>query len=325
MSQNVKFFLKMLLVIVLVVAILLPLNMLYIRGATYSGAQSGMEKFENVPEHIEFANFGPSYGMSCFNYDALKENGETCFNFSLSMQDIYHDYSLYQTYADNFKPGAVVAITVSYFSFCSNNDAPSAIRYYKILENSAIKGYTFENDFSANYLPVYGKGSALLRDLLNDFLNSVMRISATDQKIPQDESTLASELDSDSAVGIMSITNGNLNIYQNYIQENEDLLVQWIEEMQQAGLKPVLVQTPYWHTYASGFDKELLSKCYVQPLNRVMQKTNVPLLDFTTEAHADYNQTPEYFNNCDHVSPKGAVEFMDRYLSEIKQLGLLKD
>ena len=321
MPQNVTFFLKLLLVIILVVAILIPVNMLYMRGETYSGAQAGMEKFEDVPCNIAFANFGPSYGMSCFNYKEWIADSKACFNFSLTMQDIYHDYSLYQTYADHFAPGAVVAITVSYFTFCSNNSAPSPMRYYKILDKQAIKGYSLENDISANYLPVYGQGSSLARDLLNDLLNSIMYSSATGGAIENEKDPIAA-LDGDSAVRITTITSGNLNIYGNYIEENKELLINWIKEMQDAGLTPVLVQTPYWHAYANGFDAELLEKSYSYPLECVVQETGVTLLDFNNDSNTDYIHNPEYFNNCDHVSNAGSVEFMRRYQSALEQFVL---
>ena len=323
MNGNVKCFIKVFVVVILVVAILLPINLLYVNGITYLGAQSGMDKFDNVPQNIEFANFGPSYGGS-FTYNDLIDQGKSCFNFSLSMQDLYHDYCLYKAYSDHFAPGAVVAITVSYFSFCSNNDTASTPRYYKLLSKEDIKGYTVENDFSANYLPVYGKGSALVRDLLNDTLNSIMTGSVNEEKQETDsESSKTAELKTDSDVRIMTITNGNLKVFGNYIRENEDILVQWIEEMKAAGLKPVLVQTPYWHDYADGFDAELLDKSYAQPLSRVMEKTGIQLLDFTDEANADYRETTEYFNNCDHLSEAGCVEFMKRYLAAITKLGII--
>ena len=133
MKNNIKFLVKILAVFVLAVSILLGISAIYKKGGTYKGTYSGIEKYENVPENIEFANFGPSYGMNCFGYGTLKEKGKTCFNFSLTMQDLYHDYALYKTFEDNFKEGAVVAIPLSYFSFCSDASAPTGNRYYKLL------------------------------------------------------------------------------------------------------------------------------------------------------------------------------------------------
>lgn len=322
MKIKLKFFLKFALVIVLALCILFPISILYQRGDTYNGTYAGIKKFEDVPQEIEFANFGPSYGMNCFDYAKLDEQGKTCFNFALTMQDLYHDYEIYKKYQDNFKEGAVVAITVSYFSFCSDNDAASSARYYKILDSDSIKGYTLENDISAKFLPVYGKGNALIRDITNDMLNEIMSNSVESNEV--EEGNKALELENDSKVRVLTIENGNLKPYGKYVEENEDLLVNWIKEMKDNGLNPVLVLTPYWENYANGFDKELLKNNYSDPISRVVEKTDVPYVNFNLPEYQEYTTTPEYFNNCDHVSKKGGVAFMELFVEYLKTTSIYK-
>ena len=327
MKKNLFFFLKILLVLTLVAAIVLPVNFLYMSGETYQGAQRGMEKFKTVPDNIQLANFGPSYGMYCFSYDDLTKGGKTCFNFALSMQDLYHDYQIYRTYADRFAPGAVVAVTLSYFSFCSDNSDVSSARYYKILDNDSIKGYTAENDFSANYLPVYGKGSSVVRDVVNDTLNAIMKKSVYEesgigQNVQTQEDALLAAFALDSQVRVMTIENGNLKAYSSYIRENEALLTAWIKQMQADGLHPVLVLTPYWHDYANGFDPQLLDKCYSQPLQNVIDATDVPYLNFNEGKYAEFGENTKYFRNCDHVSLAGTTAFMTAYTAYLKETGI---
>ena len=323
MKNNIMFFVKFAVAALLVLAILFGINYLYIGGETYAGTYSGMEKFENVPENIRYANFGPSYGMSCFRYDEFEEEN-VCFNFGLTMQDAYHDFALLKNYEDHLSDDAVVAIPVSYFSFCSNASAPSSSRYYKILKKENIKGYTVENYVSSNYLPVYGKGSSFVRDFTNDAMNAIIKKGMTTktEEEPEEKSVEAEKLSADSKSRVVVIESGNLSVYQNYIEENENYVVEMIEYVKSKGMTPVMVLTPYWYEYTEGFDKELLTKGFYEPVERIIEKTGVVYMDCNSGDFEDYIHTPEYFNNCDHVSKKGGLEFVRRYMKFLENQGI---
>lgn len=330
MKNNIKFLIKISVVFILAMCILLVASSVYKNGLTYQGSYSGIEKFESVPDGIEFANFGPSYGMSCFNYEDIESMGKTCFNFSLTMQDIYHDYAIYKKYEEKFSDGAVVAIPLSYFSFCSDTKEPSGNRYYKIIDREYIKDYTPENEVSTKIIPVYGKGSSLVRDLLNDTLDSIMKKSVNKDKdedieVNNEEESDVVKLHDDSKTRVLTIENGNLKAYADHISVNEEILVNWIEEMKEKGLKPVLLLTPYWYEYAYGFDEELLKKSYNDPVSRVIKKTGVDYINFCGEEYDEYIHTPENFNNCDHVSKEGSKEFMKLYLNYLVENELIKN
>ena len=327
MKKNVVFILKIAVVLVLVVGILLATSALYRKGLTYVGTYAGMAKFDDVPESIDYANFGPSYGMNCFRYDTIEAKGKTAFNFSLTMQDLYHDHALYKTYEDRFSDGAVIAIPLSYFSFCSDTEAPSSNRYYKLLDRSYIKGYTLENEISTKYVPVYGKGSSLIRDVTNDLLNSIMKKSVqtaeaeNERDAAKDQPPEEAELKADSVSCIVNIETGNLKAFADQIGTNEAILIDWIKEMQAKGLRPVLLLTPYWHDYAFGFDEALLKTGYHDPVARVVEQTGVDYVDFCGEAYDEFIHTPRYFNNCDHVSEEGSEEFMKLYVQYLTEKG----
>lgn len=323
MSNNVKFLIKILAVVVLSLAILGVASLFYTNGMTYKGAYSGIEKYDSIPENIEYANFGPSYGMNCFNYESIEKLGKTGFNFSLTMQDLYHDYAIYKTYEDNFSDGAVVAIPLSYFSFCSNTEAPSGNRYYKLLPKKYIKDYTLENDVSARLVPAYGKGDAIIRDLVSDTLNSIMKKSVTTKVKESDVqvSKEVAELSKDSQVRVLTIETGNLKAYGNQIKLNEEILISWINEMKEKNLRPVLLLTPYWYEYANGFDEELLKVSYTDPVSRVIERTGIDYINFCSEEYSEFTHNPEYFSNCDHISKVGSKEFMKLYISYLKEKG----
>ncbi|MBE6598770.1 MAG: hypothetical protein E7638_04955 [Ruminococcaceae bacterium] len=322
MKENIKFIAKLVLVVVLSFAVLYPINLLYKGGQTYGGTFAGMDKFDKVPTEIEYANFGPSYGMNCFDYESLEAEGKTCFNFALTMQSIYHDYEVYKAYKDHFSEGAIVAVPLSYFSFTQNLSAVSSARYYKILDKDAIKGYTPENDFSAKYMPVYGKGSSLIRDLVDGLLDDIMLSTVeSDEESPNTtvEASRETELKNDSNVRVRNVVSGNFEAFDEYIAETEEILVNWLEDMKEAGLRPVLVLTPYWIDYAKGFETEALAHAYTEPMQRVVEKTGIPYIDFNSDEYIDYITTPDYFNNCDHVSPEGGKAFMELFTAYVNE------
>ena len=325
MKNNILFFVKFLIAAILVLLILFAVNSLYIKGETYAGTYSGMEKFEDVPKNIKFANFGPSYGMSCFKYEEF-EDENVCFNFGLTMQDTYHDFAILKNYEENLADDAIIAIPVSYFSFCSNASAPSSSRYYKILDKENIKGYTIENDVSSNYLPVYGKGSSFVRDFTNDAINAIISKGMSAPKSESEDEEVKSvevdKLSDDSKSRVVVIESGNLAVYQNYIEENENTLVEMIEYVKSKGMTPVMVLTPYWYEYAHGFNEELLNVGFNEPVKRVIEKTGVLYMDCNSEAFDDYTHNPVYFNNCDHVSKEGGLEFVRRYMKFLEENGI---
>lgn len=320
MKNNVKFILKVFLVAILALSLLFAVSEFYKNGETYQGTYMGIEKFESVPDKIDYANFGPSYGMSCFDYNAVELNGKVGFNFSLTMQDLYHDYAIYKTYEDNFNDDAIIAITLSYFSFCSDFQAPSGTRYYKILQKKYIKDYTFEKHISARYFPAYGNGNTILKDVFKKMLQLLKSEDATTTGETVSNNTMSeAELCSDSIESAVSIEDGRLKKYANNINLMEEVLVQWIEQMQKKGLKPILVLTPYWHEYANGFDEKILEESYIDPVERTIKKTGVDYVNFCSTDYDEYIHTPEFFSNCDHVSEKGAKAFMELYIDYIKK------
>ena len=287
-----------------------------------------MDKYNHMPDRIDFANFGPSYGMNCFHYEVIEAMSKNGFNFSLSMQDLYHDYALYKTYEESFDDGAIVAITLSYFSFCSDTEAPTGNRYYKILDRAYIKDYTIEKEVSTRFFPIYGQGGSLVRDLTNDLLNRIMKKSVTtsdrETVVTTELAAEEEELKADSKTCIISIENGNLKVFGDQIDINETILVNWIKEMKEKGLRPILVLTPYWHDYAYGFDEALLKASYYDPVSNVIQKTGVDYIDFCGAEYDEFIHTPRYFNNCDHVSMEGSVEFMSLYVKCLEERGFLE-
>jgi len=301
MKENIKFLLKLALTVCLAVAILAVANKLYTSSASYTG----VDTYSDIPEDIEFAAFGPSYAVSCFQYDDFESRGKRCFNFGLSAQTLNHDYALYKTYKDNFDDNANVAIVVSYFSFCYNTEGKSTPRYYSLLDKEYIKGYSFETNFYTKYMPVYGHGDSLVRDLLIGKLSSV----SSDKK-GDGNTDKADKLAKDSKERIIKTIKENFIPYKDKTKETEDMLIEWIKDLQSRGHKPVLVLTPYYKDYAFGFEQTELDECFTNPLKRVIKETGVSYLNCNSDEYEYFITNPDYFNNCDHVSKKGAEEFM---------------
>ncbi len=315
MKDNIKFILKIALTLCIALAILYVGNRLFSTSSTYHGISA----YKNMPEKIELTNFGPSYGMSCFEYSDFEKQGINCFNFALSGQEINHDYALYQTYKDRISDDATVAIALSYFVFCNDPTEDSPSRYYRVLEPEYINGFTPENWFYANYMPVYGQGGALTRNLLLGKI-SVIKSDEGDEATAQ--LSINEKLSQDSKDRIIKVTNQYYIPNEKYVETNEKLLVKWIKELKERGCTPILVLTPYYTDYATGFSGETFDKCFTQPLNRVLEETGVRYVDFNKE-YEYYTHNTEFFSNCDHVSKAGRIEFMKLYTEYLKKNKLM--
>ena len=316
MKANIKFILKIFLTLCIAVAILSVGNKLYSNSSTYQGVSA----YKNMPDKIELANFGPSYGKSCFDYSDYKKDNIGCFNFSLSGQELNHDYGLYKTYEDKISDDATVAIAISYFCFTNDNIADSPSRYYRILNSEYINGFSAENWFYANCMPVYGQGGALTRNIL---LSKISVIKADGKDESAKKESLKEKLSTDSKDRIIKVTNQYYIPNEKYIETNEQLLIKWVNELKERGCTPILVLTPYYTDYANGFSGEQFDKCFTQPLNRVIEATGVTYVDFNKE-YEYYTHETEFFSNCDHVSKEGKAEFMKLYSEYLKENNLLK-
>ncbi|PLX16374.1 MAG: hypothetical protein C0601_10420 [Candidatus Muiribacterium halophilum] len=94
----IRFYLKSVLFILLIITILMVLNRLYIstdRYLTYNKTKD----FLNISEGYDFVNFGTSHAQFAIDYSTVYKKG---FNFALPSQPLLYDNALLSEYNDKF-------------------------------------------------------------------------------------------------------------------------------------------------------------------------------------------------------------------------------
>ena len=110
-------------------------------------------------------NLGTSHGLASFHYP---DDGLKTYNLALSGEDIYHDFQTLKQFSNHLSKGCIVALVVSYFSFCMSTEEPSQKRYYSYLDKEYIRDFSYETLISAKYVPVLRSGEFIIKDLIKD-------------------------------------------------------------------------------------------------------------------------------------------------------------
>lgn len=348
MSRNKKFFLKFG-AIACVAALLIGLfNLIYTHGYYYNSVYGEVKKFENVPNHITFANFGTSHGLAAFRYD---ENDRSSFNFALSGEDIYHDFQTLKQFSDHLDKGCIVSIPVSYFSFCLSTDEPSQKRYYMYLDKQYIRKFSYETLIDSKYVPVLRSIEFLFKDIIGDeeinvenFMDdpaanakgninlfSLKASAATIENKEQvevqqgstDNNARIQMLDQHALTRSESWRSGRMVLGQKYREENTALLIEMIDYCREKGFRPVLLTIPVYSSLTKAFTEEELEKYYFSCIDEVVKETDILYIDYSKES--SLINEPLYYNNSDHMSAEGGEAFLKRYKEDLKAEGYSTD
>ncbi len=196
MSNLKRFFIKFGAILCVVALIIGILNHQYVNGYYYRDVYGEVEKFQDVPYHITFANFGTSHGLATFRY-APEET--SCFNFALSGEDIYHDFQTLRQFSDHLEKGCLVTVPVDYFSFCLSTEEPSQKRYYTYLDKKYLRDFSVETLINSKYIPVLRSIEYLFKDLIGDQEINVENFM-DDPVMEEDESADGQERNGETAL-----------------------------------------------------------------------------------------------------------------------------
>ncbi|MBQ6067378.1 MAG: hypothetical protein IJK89_11230 [Clostridia bacterium] len=345
-------FLVKLFSIVLSVGLLVGVvNHFYVNGYYYRDVYGEIDKMYDVPYDIRMVNLGTSHGLASFRYP---DDGVTRYNLALSGEDIYHDFATLKQFADHLAPGCIVALPISYFSFCMSTEEPSQKRYYAYLDREYLRGFSYETLINAKYVPVLRSGEFIIKDLIRDQeldvgaammednaglsdgaaqtveagvgetneLTSSLQ-TATDALSQQQRAEKEAELASHAAGRAESWRSGYMKAGRAYIEENTRILTDMVNFCFENGFRPVLVSTPIYQALNEQFSEEELEICYFEPMRTVAAETGVPYLDLSHDEAL--SGTPEYYGNSDHMNADGAAAFYERYTECLRQIGYLEE
>lgn len=338
MRKKVKFFLKLVGIICAVALLIGIANISYIHGYYYTDVYGEVQKFQNVPNDITFANFGTSHGLAAFRYE---ESDKSSFNFALSGEDIYHDFQTLKQFSDHLSKGCIVTIPVSYFSFCLSTEEPSQKRYYTYLDKQYIRDFSYETLINSKYIPVLRSIEFLFKDFIGDeeinsenFMDaptvsanisssvtaSFTNVSLVESKTGSEENKAKiQQLNQHAVTRAESWRSGRMVLGQKYMEENTDLLIEMIEYCRDNNFIPVLITIPVYHSLTDAFTQEELETYYFSNIKETVQETNVLYIDYSRDSR--FVNNPSYYNNSDHMSADGGKAFLQIYKDELNSKG----
>lgn len=336
MKKNMMFFLKLSAVICTVAVLIGIINFKYIHGNYYTDVYNEVKKFEHVPNHITFANFGTSHGLAAFRYD--KEDTAS-FNFALSGEDIYHDFQTLKQFSNHLDKGCIVSIPVSYFSFCLPDDEPSQKRYYTYLDKEYLIGFSYETLINTKYVPVLRSIEFLFKDLIGDQeinIENFMDAPTNQEKAPHEQNdsdvneknmslnTSANTakiqmLNEHAVTRAESWRSGRMVLGKKYIKSNTQLLIDMIQYCKEHEFQPVLLTIPVYSSLTDAFTKEELEMYYFSNIEEVVKETGITYFDYSKDDKLINN--PSYYNNSDHMSDVGGQAFLEIYKNDLASNG----
>lgn len=283
----------------------------------------------NQINEVEIANVGSSHGAYDFTYDALTDEGFSCFNFGSVSQTYQYDLALLEEYGGHLDEGCVLFIPVSYFSF--NNETVNeteaqalSVKYYHCLSPKNIPDYDLYTDIVTTRLPILSAGEDLLK-LLPDFSPSLKVLAAEEDSETEGSdgaATASAEMD-ESAVAVFAERaaaryDRHFNNKENlFLPEREEQLLSLIDYCKKHELTPVLITTPFSSYYNNPVSEDFLDRFY-GTVNRIASDTNVNYYDYSHDARFSENLT--YFSDSDHLNAEGAAYFMEIIAEEVPEL-----
>lgn len=266
------------------------------------------DKFFNVPQGIELANFGTSHAVHGFYYEDLDM---VTFNFSLPAQRIYYDYQILKKYIDNFEEGATVIIPISYITFYLGYDNENFEEfnkmYYSFLKPSEIMKFKLGDYIKYKLLPILTAEENIKyviveeekteRKLYNEYTIPV------EQMIEEGKITAERHLD--------FIEEGQKNR-----EEFVGILDSIVKLCLDNGLNPVLTTIPTTIYYKQHFPQSFIDEFY-KDINSVVAKYDgVYYLDYSNDERF-LNNTELYFDSS-HLNLSGAKLFTKIILEDIQ-------
>lgn len=309
-----KFILKLILCVCIVCALVLGINAVYVQLDVSD--KNDTDKFKRVPENIQLCNFGSSHGQYGLCYDDYGDLDS--FNFSLTAQSPAYDYRILQNYKDNISEGAIVFITVSYFSFYGIPEEQEVgfedknNRYYSFLPPGLIKQYNLLSHISEGLLPVLSAyeniATVLMGKSVNTNADKWNRV-VSEEELEQDvKDTYYRHI-----VLYRYDDNGNRIINE----ENLEAIYAVIDTCREIKATPILITVPYLEVYTDMIKNNSpdFYEDFYGIVNDIVEETGVEYYDYAFDERFAGNR--ELFMNCDHLNRNGALLFTDILMDEV--------
>lgn len=285
----------------------------------------------NVDKKIEIVNLGNSHGGS-FEYETCKYKG---IRMSKAANTLYYDLQNYLfLYKENYlAENAIVIIPIAYFVLGLDEnrtdqspDDSFVNDFYYYLPKDQIYDYSREKNASLtilniqkNFQKIFAKWTKLL-----DRKPIAKSKKEEEKEKKQTAKPKSTEDEKQRVVKILdrhglsrAKTDKGLSSYSSR-QKNLDYLESIIQEVINNENIPILVSTPYYHSYNENFGREWLEENYFKIVKAISSKYDIPYLDYSHDKRFCFE--PDYFYNSDHLNRKGRDLFSSIAFSDIEKV-----
>ena len=310
-----RFLCKCLLLTLIVSGVLVAAGQAYKQTTTYRNLEitEETEKYQHLPETLQFAVFGTSHGRDAFPF-CLEEDG--AFNFSMSSQTPAYDWRIMREFQDRFQPETIVILCVDYFSpyFMETPEQfeLKQERYYRILSPKNIIDVNLSHWVLQKISPVLttsvqSVGAAFLNPVALQESNSELQVSI-------------SELESEKA----RIVRDHWELIEGIFPEvNSDMWDAYHEMLalcQEKGWRAVLVTPPVLADYNTCFPDGFYEE-FCRRIETLCTDYDISWMDYSHDS--TFSEAYEYFKNIDHLNTMGAKVFGQIFRGDLEALGMI--
>lgn len=297
-------------------------NYLYVHTKYYKNLNE-MQKFSDIPEHIDIVNFGASHSQNAFDWEAY--DSFSGVNMALGAQTVVYDRALFQYYLDHLDDSSTIVLEVMFKSLYEREPeepyGTDITRYYQILPRELIKHWTWKDALKFKYIPILGNRWEALSHIWSewiedgqeeekDLLCEMLTGEPTQVLTGWEEDAMLAEANRRASV-FMELS-GNQEHGAQY-----EAFIDIIETCKENHIQVILVTAPTLPCFYEGFSEAFLDRFYAD-MEEICEKYDLLYLDYTGDERflVDYR----WYTDTDHLNAYGAAIFTQAFLQDVQNL-----
>lgn len=241
-------------------------------------------------------------------------------NLTFDVQPFFYDQLLLKRFAGNVKKGGIVIFGISPFNFLLYDFFPAMRSTCRFKRYYFIFGPDFHSDCSADDCRKTLKSFAVrkfMHCLIKMKKQECLDFTPAKQQGLSQEALQADALkkQKDFHKNFFRAPDFKQAIDETTVEKNIQILDSGITFAKSMGLKPMILIVPNAREFYEIFDEEVLEKYLWQPLEKVVQKNPVPILNYMKDPRFAESQN---FSSALSLSSKGREKFTDELIYQIK-------
>ncbi|MCM1170961.1 MAG: hypothetical protein NC393_02430 [Clostridium sp.] len=304
-----KYGILCIIIIVLIVIFFLIFNQLYKGTTYYLNSISQIEKFNNVPNHIQLANTGSSHAKYALQYSS----DLNAFNFALQPQSLSYDFRIIKQYISKMQKGCKIALVIAHcsFFFVDENDRADT-KYYFFLDKQYILNYTALKKIIKLKFPLLDNPKNI-RYVFKDVSEAVEDIVATEKRCREEAQKRIEGWQKQFGMerfDLKSVTKDIVGSFETNVKVVNDMILFCKEH----DLMPVIVIPPISEILKKMMPSDLLDICLYDNINKA-NSINIPILDYSNDSRfVNY----DLYMNSDFLNEKGQKKFYNVFIKDME-------